>query len=580
MGDTSVDRGARLLIPLLALLLIAPLLVRGCSCGHDFDFHLLSWIEAAQQISHGNLHPHWAYTPAYNAGEPRFVFYPPVSWYLGAGIGLGLEHLPRMTEAAAWTAAPILFTWIALTLSGLSMFRLARRFAGANAALLASAVYLASPYMLFTAFERTAYAELLAAAWIPLLLEAVLRERPTIPGVAIPVALLWLTNAPAAVMGCYALALLTAVRLCVEIFASGAIIVERDAALRLSAQISGGATLGLALAAFYIVPAAWERRYVQAAMATVGGMSIGENFLFEHTGSSPDDLLHDQVLHTASVIAVMTLVVTFTALVLLALRRMKAASRQTRLLLPLLVLTAAISFALTPASAAIWRITPEAIYLQFPWRLLAVLAPAGALAIAIHLVQIERGLRHAHVALTAIILVAALGLPAWHLFRQSCDPEDTAAARVALFHSHAGTDPTDEYTPTAADNDALQPGNAPFWIGNSPTAPPPPGHPAGPAPMHLRVDAPRAESLVLNLRNYPAWRITRTTDGSTAQIIAAREPRPDGLVAIEVPAGNSIIDIHYAHTFDETLGDLISLCALVIAALLLRARYPSAATRP
>ena len=38
---------------------------------------------------------------------------------------------------------------------------------------------MANPYMLFTAYERTAYAELLAAAWIPLLLLAVLRERVT-----------------------------------------------------------------------------------------------------------------------------------------------------------------------------------------------------------------------------------------------------------------------------------------------------------------------------------------------------------------------------------------------------------------
>jgi hypothetical protein len=65
-----------LLIPLAAFLATLPLLIQGCSCGHDFDFHLLSWMEAARQFTHGNLHPHWAYTPAYNAGEPRFVFYP------------------------------------------------------------------------------------------------------------------------------------------------------------------------------------------------------------------------------------------------------------------------------------------------------------------------------------------------------------------------------------------------------------------------------------------------------------------------------------------------------------------------
>jgi hypothetical protein len=47
-----------LLIPVAAFLATIPLLIKGTSCGHDFDFHLLSWMEAARQFTHGNLHPH------------------------------------------------------------------------------------------------------------------------------------------------------------------------------------------------------------------------------------------------------------------------------------------------------------------------------------------------------------------------------------------------------------------------------------------------------------------------------------------------------------------------------------------
>ena len=43
-------------------------------------------------------------------------------------------------------------------------------------------------------------------------------------------------------------------------------------------------------------------------------MRIDQNFLFEHTGTSSDALLHDQVLHTASIIAVILLTVTVLAL--------------------------------------------------------------------------------------------------------------------------------------------------------------------------------------------------------------------------------------------------------------------------
>ena len=60
-----------------------------------------------------------------------------------------------------------------------------------------------------------------------------------------------------------------------------------------------------------------------------------------------------------------------------------------------------------------------------------------------------------HAKLAAILLAVALSHSTYRLFRQPCDPEDTASARLDLFQSSNGTDPTDEYTPTNADNDAL-----------------------------------------------------------------------------------------------------------------------------
>src|SRR5580704_7878119 len=197
------DRIPYILLPIAALIAVLPLILHGCSCGHDFDFHILNWLEAAHQFTHGNLHPHWAYTPAFNAGEPRFIFYPPISWTIGAILGLIMP----------WTWTPIAYTWLALTAAGLSLYYLAKTFTTQNAALLAAAFYIVNPYTLYTAYERTAYAELLAAAWIPLLLHAILREEISILRIAIPVALLWLTNAPAAVMSCYTLALLTLIRI-------------------------------------------------------------------------------------------------------------------------------------------------------------------------------------------------------------------------------------------------------------------------------------------------------------------------------------------------------------------------------
>ena len=131
----------RYLIPLAAFLAILPLLLSGPSCGHDFDFHIVSWLEAAAQYAHGT-YPQWAYTPAWNAGEPRFLFYPPISWTLGA----------LLTLALPIAFVPAAYTWVALTLAGFTAHRLASSYSTPQGAAFAAILYLANPYMLFTAY--------------------------------------------------------------------------------------------------------------------------------------------------------------------------------------------------------------------------------------------------------------------------------------------------------------------------------------------------------------------------------------------------------------------------------------------
>ena len=399
-----------------ALLAVAPMRVQGPSCGHDFDFHILSWLEAASQFAH--LHyPRWAYTPAWNAGEPRFVFYPPLSWALGGLLGLVLP----------WTVVPAAFTWVALTLAGVTMRRLAARFCSPDWALMAAGLYVANPYMLFTAYERTAYGELLAAAWLPLLFAAALAERVRVLPVAAALALVWLANAPAAVMASYALAVVMVVRLCLP----------SAARVRMAANAVGGAVLGLALAAFYIVPAAYERRFVQIGMAVIPGMRPQEHFLFHRMGSqSFDDLFHDQVVRTASEVALLLLAGLLVALIV-AWR-----GRGREVVVPLAVLTALIAFLLTPPSLILWQHVPQLGFLQFPWRLTALLAVMLALAFAMALDRLRITLPSSLVPVAGLGLAAVLIFPAWHVFRQRCDLEDTVAYRVAQFHSNAGTEAT------------------------------------------------------------------------------------------------------------------------------------------
>jgi len=100
-----------LLIPLAAFLAVLPLLINGCSCGPR-----LRLPHRQLDGSRPPVHPRQTYTPTghtlppWNAGEPRFVFYPPISWMIGAILGLLLP----------WTWTPIAYTWLCLTAAGLA----------------------------------------------------------------------------------------------------------------------------------------------------------------------------------------------------------------------------------------------------------------------------------------------------------------------------------------------------------------------------------------------------------------------------------------------------------------------------
>src|SRR5260370_3180496 len=194
--------GGLLVIGVIAFCVVLPFVKFGIPSGHDFEFHFNSWIEVVEHWKQGVLYPHWAAMAHYGYGEARFIFYPPASWTLGAMLGTILP----------WKLVTGAYVWIALTFSGCSMFLLARRWLPRADAIFAAAVYAANLYHLVIVYWRSAFAELLAAAYRPLLLLLVLGSDENAARVVAPLSLLmaagWLTNLPAAVMMNYSLAVL------------------------------------------------------------------------------------------------------------------------------------------------------------------------------------------------------------------------------------------------------------------------------------------------------------------------------------------------------------------------------------
>ncbi len=579
-ADGLRNSRSRLLICLCAFAAVLPLALRGSSCGHDFDFHLQSWLAVAQDWRHAVFYPRWIEGANYGAGEPRFVFYPPLTWMLGALLGTILP----------WAAVPFVFTFLVLVACGLSMYKLASAWLAPNAAMIAAYAYVLNPYALFVAYERTAYGELAAGIWLPLLVFYALRHTSADPPalsvrtwdfypnstllLALTIAAIWLTNAPAAVMASYLVAAIALWRT----------IAERQWQPILQSVTS--LVLGLGLAAFYLVPAAYERRWVDIARAVGPGMRIQDSFLFGYIGDS----FHDQVLRTASLIFV-------SMSVAIVLARWLAWRRDSvRKLFRALFLTTAVLLALQlPWSERIWQRAPELSFLQFPWRFSLVLSIAFAIAVGAVTTSREAATKGGR-AKTIILVLAVIGLltVATRLFWQPCDEEDAVSAQVALFQSGTGFEGTDEYTTLGVDNSTIPQGLPQIRVLKQPDAETATssqddqGNPTyaqnseeelsaqvqvqrwQPEKKIFTITARAPGYAVLRLMDYPAWRVR--VNGVS---IVNRPRRDDGLLVVPISFGVSQIEIRYAATTDVLWGRGLSVASLLVLIVFVRPRRSS-----
>ena len=548
-------RAVLLLVAVAATAVIAPMFFLGNASGHDFQFHLASWLDVAGQWRQGTFFPRWAEWANWGYGEPRFIFYPPGSWMLGATLG---SLLP-------WRMAPGAFIWLALLLAGYSMWRFTREWLSPREASAAAILYAANPYHLIIVYYRADFAELLASALLPLAFWGAVRLLRDgwrgLQFLAVPFALIWLANAPAAVLATYSLMLLFFV----------ASILRRGSRPLLLGGVSMAA--GFGLAAIYILPAAYEQRWVQIHQALADLLSPGQNFLFTHA-IDPEFLIFNWKV---SGVAMGKMLVTGIAAVLVA-RRRREFPQIWWVLLSLGFTAVLLMFS---PSLFLWRWLPKLEFVQFPWRWLGVLDFVFAFFLAAVIGRAKRPwLGGLVIAIALTTLAAALVNDGWW------DSEDIPVLAKGI-QSGRGYEGTDEYQPLGCDRYEL-PGVDP--MGEMIGKPAPrvqqfddETHAFKPVPDNtVRIErwtaiekrfttqAATPITPALRLLNYPGWEVQ--VDGKSVPPGAAPETTQ---MLVALPAGAHQVAVQFTSTWDRVAGAIVSaIFAILLAAYVFLTRAP------
>lgn len=522
-----------LVIACICWLAITPFFFWGSPSGHDFEFHMFSWMDVLNQWKQGIVYPRWAALAHWGYGEARFVFYPPASWTLGAALGATLP----------WKMIPGAYCWLVLTVSGAAMYRLARLWLDPPDALFAAAFYAVNPYHLLIVYWRSAYAELLAAALVPFLLLWIVRlkeddYRPTL-WLSLLLAGTWLTNAPAALMIHYSatgLALLLAVA---------------EKSVRPLLRTALAILLGVGLASFYLIPAIYEQRWVNIGEVLSLGVRPQDNFLFT-TIADPD---HNRFNLLVSFVAVaeaigLALSIWFS--------REERSRRNTWIVLS--AWGAATVFLMLSASNPLWQHLPKFRFVQLPFRWLLCMNCALAVLLAMATKRLPiycwfvRGLASA-VLLMVVLVTGRYTQPPW--WETATDIREMSAT----VSDGSGYEGTDEYVPTGADPYELN-RNLPRVSDETGAAIRAKTIKWGSSEKHFRLDAPTAQYLTVRLFNYPAWEVL-----VNGKQVETRTSDVTGLMIIPVASGENDVQIHFACTRDQSAGAILSLISVAVFAM-------------
>lgn len=542
------------------LILAAPVLCLGFpQVTDDAQWHSVWYTHFADQLWAGDLYPRWLSGLNGGLGSPVFFFYPPAAYYLTS-----VCHILVPDDPNGWYQLGI-SSAVALIASGLTAYLWLGGIVSRKSAAVAAVLYMAAPYHLAVdLYTRGAFAEFWAFVWMPLMLyfagRLVVGARFAVVGLAVSYALLLMTHLP------------TAVIFFLVPPAYVALTAEAGRRPRTLLKAAGAASLGVGLAAVYLLPALTTQENVMIARMRTGHFHFSNHFLFAGLklwGGVTGKM-------SAMVVAVAGVACCAFALARLGVRDR---GREAAFWAAMVALSV---FMTTPLSTLVWRALPPLQALQFPWRFntLLTVATAALTALALPALRKARDLKIAGVLAVCSVLLAGWALATvWAALTAFPETNRTEAARISeqnrqLSVSRDATEYQPVRTSTKTINQELDQllqgaggggrrhrvtveGDARVTVARW-----------RPRFISLETDAPEGARLVVGQFYYPGW-AARLDGGRGGETRLDVQPSvPDGWLSLRVPGGRHTVSLRLEPTWQERAGQTLSVVAALVTALL------------
>jgi len=554
-----------IVVCLLGLPATVPLWKSSLPRSFDGLFHLFRLVEIDHLARQGVLFPRWAPDLFFGYGYPLFNFVPHLPYYVSEGLystGLSLVHT-------------ILFSFgLALVASGLAMYIYVRDVFGSRAAIVSAVAYMYAPFHLYDILFRGH----LPGAWAMVLYPLTLWSfRRLIRNGG---AVYWASSI-LLYGGCFlshnpANFIFTPFLVCYL-----ALLVWLSAERRRTASFRAATALlvGAGLAAFFWMPALWDRQFIQLdRMITPPDLDYRTHFITVADLLALPNTSNTGQMNPGVPNSLGPVLISLSIISVIGLRTLPGSEKRSHLIVSLCGL-AGVVFMVLPQSVAVWDSLPLLKYLVFPHRLLrlaclltAILSGAATRLFADQEIRFPSSFVVALVSVAMIIVFSfALLYPPYYA-QLALDPSFADMMEFERATGTMGTTSFGEYLPMWVE-----------WIPN--TSPLEPMYRSGsgvsrldesslphgtlvssarftPTSATMDVSAPQPFQATFNSLYFPGWQ--GYVDGQRTETT----PTPGlGLTSVAVPSGNHVVQLRFEDTPVRTASEAIS--ALSAVALLL-----------